>query len=318
MQPIELELDALLNDKLDQEEDLHKAKSALDEVEEYIKQLDNQNNNLNNTVEQLRSKLGSLKLEQNAVSTRLADLMETVKDNNSINLTDTMEDLNQDLNIDLWQEKLDAVTKSINKLGAVNLAAIEEFNAESERKNYLDLQVNDLTTALATLKDAIFKIDNETKKKFQATFEQINNNFQQLFPKLFGGGGAYLELNTNDLLSSGVSVFAHPPGKKNSTIYLLSGGEKALTAVALIFAIFQLNPAPFCILDEVDAPLDDANVTRFGDLLISMSHQVQFIFISHNKTTMKIANQLTGVTMKEPGVSRLVSVNIDEAVEMVN
>ena len=318
VQPIELELDALLNDKLDQEEDLHKAKSALDEVEEYIKQLDNQNNNLNNTVEQLRSKLGSLKLEQNAVSTRLADLMETVKDNNSINLTDTMEDLNQDLNIDLWQEKLDAVTKSINKLGAVNLAAIEEFNAESERKNYLDLQVNDLTTALATLKDAIFKIDNETKKKFQATFEQINNNFQQLFPKLFGGGGAYLELNTNDLLSSGVSVFAHPPGKKNSTIYLLSGGEKALTAVALIFAIFQLNPAPFCILDEVDAPLDDANVTRFGDLLISMSHQVQFIFISHNKTTMKIANQLTGVTMKEPGVSRLVSVNIDEAVEMVN
>jgi len=318
VQPIELELDALLNDKLDQEEDLHKAKSALDEVEEYIKQLDNQNNNLNNTVEQLRSKLGSLKLEQNAVSTRLADLMETVKDNNSINLTDTIEDLNQDLNIDLWQEKSDAVTKSINKLGAVNLAAIEEFNAESERKNYLDLQVNDLTTALATLKDAIFKIDNETKKKFQATFEQINNNFQQLFPKLFGGGGAYLELNTNDLLSSGVSVFAHPPGKKNSTIYLLSGGEKALTAVALIFAIFQLNPAPFCILDEVDAPLDDANVTRFGDLLISMSHQVQFIFISHNKTTMKIANQLTGVTMKEPGVSRLVSVNIDEAVEMVN
>jgi chromosome segregation protein len=248
--------------------------------------------------------------------------MEATKDNNSIDITkilsSNIHDVVEDLDLDAWQQKLDLIIKNINKLGAVNLAAIEEFNLETERKNYLDAQINDLTTALATLKDAIFKIDAQTRQKFKLTFEQINDNFQQLFPKLFGGGGAYLELSTNDLLSSGVSVFAHPPGKKNSSIYLLSGGEKALTAVALIFAIFQLNPAPFCILDEVDAPLDDANVIRFGELLVSMSPKVQFIFITHNKMTMKIANQLTGVTMKEPGVSRLVSVNIDEAVAMVD
>jgi len=216
------------------------------------------------------------------------------------------------------QDKLDRIIKNLNKLGAVNLAAIEEFNVESERKKYLNLQQEDLTTALTTLKEAIFKIDTETRKKFKTTFEDINNNFQKLFPKLFGGGSARLELDTDDWLVAGVSVLAQPPGKKNSSIYLLSGGEKALTAVALIFSIFQLNPAPFCILDEVDAPLDDANVIRFSELLLDLSHQVQFIFITHNKTTMKIANQLIGVTMKEPGVSRLVSVNIDEAVAMVN
>ena len=322
LQPIELELDALLNNKLIQEKELQASQAALDAVEASINQLEDQNTNINNITEQLRSKLENLKLEQNTISIRIAALMETAKDNNFIDLTTTiisdLQHSNEDLNLDVLQEKLDSITKSINKLGAVNLAAIEEFNLEAERKTYLDLQVNDLTTALATLKDAIFKIDIETRKKFKITFEQINENFQQLFPKLFGGGGAYLELSTNDLLSSGVSVFAHPPGKKNSSIYLLSGGEKALTAVALIFAIFQLNPAPFCILDEVDAPLDDANVIRFGELLVSMSKAVQFIFITHNKTTMKIANQLTGVTMKEPGVSRLVSVNIDEAVAMVD
>lgn len=315
LQPIELELDALLNNKLIKEEELKNSQQALYEVEESIKQLDNQNINLNNIIEQLRVKLENLKLEQNAVSTRIAAIMETVQDNMAIDLKAI--DAN-DLDLDLWQEKLDIIIKNINKLGAVNLTAIEEFNLETERKTYLDLQVNDLVTALATLKDAILKIDLETRKKFKLTFDQINQNFQQLFPKLFGGGSAYLELSTNDLLTAGVSVFAHPPGKKNSSIYLLSGGEKALTAVALIFAIFQLNPAPFCILDEVDAPLDDANVIRLGELLVSMSQTVQFVFITHNKTTMKIANQLIGVTMKEPGVSRLVFVNIDEAVAMVD
>lgn len=322
LRPIELELESLLDNKLIQEEKLKSSQAMLHEVEDHIKQLEIESSHINTIIEQLRSNLEHVKLEQNRVATRLAALMETAKDNNAIDLknllTDNLNYSDQDLNVDLWQEKLDTIIKKINKLGAVNLAAIEEFHTETERKNYLDLQINDLTTALATLKDAIFKIDTETRKKFKVTFEQINEHFQQLFPQLFGGGGAYLELSTNDLLSSGVSVFAHPPGKKNISIYLLSGGEKALTAVALIFAIFQLNPAPFCILDEVDAPLDDANVIRFGDLLVSMSPKVQFIFITHNKTTMKIANQLTGVTMKEPGVSRLVSVNIDEAVAMVD
>lgn len=322
LRPLELELGTLLDNKLLQEGELKSSEAMLSEAENNIRQSENNITQLDHIIEKIRSKLGSLQLEQNAISTRLSDLMESIKDNTSIDITKILSgninDVVEDLDLDTWQQKLDLIIKSINKLGAVNLAAIEEFNLETERKNYLDAQINDLTTALATLKDAIFKIDAQTRQKFKMTFEQINDNFQQLFPKLFGGGGAYLELSTNDLLSSGVSVFAHPPGKKNSSIYLLSGGEKALTAVALIFAIFQLNPAPFCILDEVDAPLDDANVIRFGELLVSMSPKVQFIFITHNKMTMKIANQLTGVTMKEPGVSRLVSVNIDEAVAMVD
>ncbi|MGD0465817.1 MAG: chromosome segregation protein SMC [Gammaproteobacteria bacterium] len=311
LQPLELRLEALLDDRLAQEKQLGIVKSELDEIEYNIKQLEQNSSDLNITVEQYRAKVEQLKLEQNRVATRVAAIMENVDGQ-------TLEQNLDIADLEVWQSKLDAVIKNLERLGAVNLAAIEEFNLESERKTYLDLQCEDLTTALTTLKEAITKIDSETKKKFKTTFEQINSNFQKLFPKLFGGGSASLELTTDDWLVSGVGVLAQPPGKKNSTIYLLSGGEKALTAVALIFAIFQLNPAPFCILDEVDAPLDDANVTRFSELLIDLSTQVQFIFITHNKTTMKIANQLTGVTMKEPGVSRLVSVNVDEAAEMVN
>ena len=185
-----------------------------------------------------------------------------------------------------------------------------------ERKQYLDAQHADLISALETLEDAIRKIDRETRSRFRDTYDDVNAGFQQLFPKLFGGGHAYLELTGDDLWSAGVTVMARPPGKRNSTIHLLSGGEKALTAVALVFAIFELNPAPFCLLDEVDAPLDDANVGRFCDIVRDMSDKVQFVFITHNKGTMELARQLSGVTMQEPGVSRLVSVDIDEAVKM--
>lgn len=316
LKPLELELEALLDDRLIKEQNLQIVKNKLEEVEEIIKNLEQDLSGLELTIEQYRAKVEQLKLDHNRSFTKLSDIMENVEKSNLI--LDQNIDLLNDGSIDTWQSTLDKIIKNLEKLGAVNLAAIEEFNIETERKKYLNSQQADLTTALATLKEAILKIDTETRKKFKATFEQINNNFQKLFPKLFGGGSAHLELDTDDWLVAGVSVLAQPPGKKNSSIYLLSGGEKALTAVSLIFAIFQLNPAPFCILDEVDAPLDDANVNRFSELLIDLSTQVQFIFITHNKTTMKIANQLTGVTMKEPGVSRLVSVNIDEAVEMVN
>lgn len=320
LQPLELELNNLLNNKILFEKDLQLTKHQLEEVEFKISELENSIQNLDETIEKMRTNLEQLKIEKQSIYIRLNDTIENAKNNHSINLEENIKDISnlEDHQHDIWQEKLELLNKNINKLGMVNLAAIEEFTLESERKNYLDLQLQDLTNALETLRNAIAKIDLETRKKFKLTFDEINTNFQTLFPILFGGGGAYLELDTNDLLSTGVNVFAHPPGKKNSSIYLLSGGEKALTAVALIFSIFQLNPSPFCILDEVDAPLDEANVIRYGDLLVSMSNKVQFIFITHNKTTMKIANQLIGVTMKEPGVSRLVSVNIDEAVALID
>jgi chromosome segregation protein len=201
----------------------------------------------------------------------------------------------------------------IQRLGPINLAAIDEFKEQSERMAYLERQHADIAESLDTLENAIRKIDRETRTRFKETYDRVNNGLKELFPKLFGGGHAYLELTGEDLLDTGVTVMARPPGKRNASIHLLSGGEKAMSAVALVFAIFQLNPAPFCMLDEVDAPLDDANVGRFCTLVKEMSEKVQFIFITHNKVTMEIAYQLTGVTMHEPGVSRLVSVDVDEA-----
>ncbi|MEE9428234.1 MAG: chromosome segregation protein SMC, partial [Paracoccaceae bacterium] len=206
--------------------------------------------------------------------------------------------------------------KRIHRLGPINLAAIEEFEVESERKVYLDAQHADVTSALETLENAIRKIDHETRTRFKETFDKVNSGIQETFPRLFGGGHASLEMTGDDLLDTGITIMARPPGKRNSTIHLLSGGEKALTAVALVFSIFELNPSPFCMLDEVDAPLDDANVGRFCEMVREMSERVQFIFITHNKITMDLANQLSGVTMHEPGVSRLVSVDIDEAVQL--
>ncbi len=215
-----------------------------------------------------------------------------------------------------WKKRLEELTQAIERLGTINLTAIEEYKTQSERALFLETQHKDLTEALATLELAIAKIDRETRLRFKETFDKINTGLQTKFPKLFGGGQAYLELTEQNLLESGVNIIARPPGKKNSSIHLLSGGEKALTAVALVFSIFELNPAPFCLLDEVDAPLDDANVGRFSKMVEEMSESVQFLFISHNKVTMEIAEQLTGVTMKEPGVSRMVAVNIEDAVQL--
>ncbi|MDD5271866.1 MAG: chromosome segregation protein SMC [Methylovulum sp.] len=215
-----------------------------------------------------------------------------------------------------WKKSADDVSAQIERLGTINLSAIEEYQAQAERMKFLDEQYADLNEALQTLDQAISKIDQESRLRFKETFDKINSGLQEKFPKLFGGGQAYLELTEQNVLEAGVNIIARPPGKRNSSIHLLSGGEKALTAVALVFAIFELNPAPFCLLDEVDAPLDDANVGRFSKMVEAMSETVQFLYISHNKVTMEIAKQLAGVTMKEPGVSRMVAVDIEEAVSL--
>ena len=218
--------------------------------------------------------------------------------------------------VEEWQRRVEELEHKVNRIGPVNLVAIEEFDEESERKEYLDQQYADLTEALDTLRSVIRKIDRETRTRFKDTFDRLNAGFNEFFPRLFGGGKAELQLTDDDFLTAGVIVMAHPPGKRNSHIHLLSGGEKALTAVALLFALFKLNPAPFCMLDEVDAPLDDANVERYCDTLKTLVQASQMIVITHNKITMEAAEVLVGVTMGEPGVSRLVSVDVDQAVEM--
>ncbi|NBX54747.1 MAG: chromosome segregation protein SMC, partial [Betaproteobacteria bacterium] len=213
--------------------------------------------------------------------------------------------------------EIDRIQREIQSLGAVNLAALEELSSARERKTFLDAQSADLNEAMATLEDAIKKIDTETRDLLGGTFKTVNEHFGRMFPELFGGGNARLVMTGEEILDSGVQVMAQPPGKKNQTIHLLSGGEKALTAIALVFAIFQLNPAPFCLLDEVDAPLDDANTERYSKLVSTMAKETQFLFISHNKIAMQMAEQLIGVTMQERGVSRIVAVDMESAVGMV-
>jgi chromosome segregation protein len=214
------------------------------------------------------------------------------------------------------QGEIDRINREVSALGAVNLAALDELTAARERKTFLDAQNADLSEAINTLEDAIHKIDLETRDLLGNTFNQVNEHFGRMFPTLFGGGQARLVMTGDEILDAGVQVMAQPPGKKNSTIHLLSGGEKALTAIALVFAIFQLNPAPFCLLDEVDAPLDDANTDRYAKLVKEMAQGTQFLFISHNKIAMEMAEQLIGVTMQEQGVSRIVAVDMQAAVSL--
>jgi len=215
------------------------------------------------------------------------------------------------------QTEIDRLNRDIQALGAVNLAALDELGTARERKTFLDSQSADLNDAINTLEDAIRKIDIETRALLGDTFETVNKHFGVMFPELFGGGNAKLMMTGDEILDSGVQVMAQPPGKKNQTIHLLSGGEKALTAIALVFAIFQLNPAPFCLLDEVDAPLDDANTERYSKLVTKMSAETQFLYISHNKIAMEMAEQLIGVTMQEQGVSRIVAVDMEAAASLV-
>ena len=308
-------LDRKLEEKVSSEKHLGEMRSRLQNQEAALREQEQKRSESEQSVQESREVLSSAKMSAQETRVRLQTLVEQLQEQGH-EIQPMLEKLDEEAEKGLWQERLEAVERKINRLGPINLAAIDEFEQLSERKEYLDKQDEDLSEALQTLENAIKKIDKETRTRFKETFDFLNTNLKEMFPVLFGGGHAYLEMTGDDLLETGVSIMARPPGKRNSTIHLLSGGEKALTAVALVFAIFKLNPAPFCILDEVDAPLDDTNTGRFSELLKQMSSEVQFIFITHNKITMEIARQLLGVTMYEPGVSRLVSVNVDEAVEM--
>jgi chromosome segregation protein len=282
-------------ERMQQEQALHPQRDALE-----ASRLSEQEARL--SFEQCQSALAACDMSENDLSTHLANL-ESERPDTPIKLSEL-------------ERKSQQVENQIASLGNVNLAAIDELNAETTRKQYLDSQSRDLKEASETLEDAIRKIDRETRGRLQTTFDEANRHFNELFTTLFGGGQARLELLGEEILDTGMQVFAQPPGKKNSTIHLLSGGEKALTALALVFALFRLNPAPFCLMDEVDAPLDDSNTERFCALVKKMSEKTQFLYVSHNKITMEMAQQLIGVTMQESGVSRIVDVDMEAAIRL--
>jgi chromosome segregation protein len=309
-------LDELLKERLVIDEHLADSRVATEEVEQAIRALEVTRHEAEQLVQQAREKSSAAKISHQEVLVRKQTLVEQMQES-GVELDETLNEIPEEANDIQWQEQVNRLAEKINRLGPINLTAIEEYEAQSERKQYLDSQQLDLTDSLKTLSAAIEKIDKESRTLFKQTFDKVNEGFEKRFPKLFGGGHAYLQQMGEDLLETGVTVMARPPGKRNSSIHMLSGGEKALTAVALVFSIFDLNPSPFCMLDEVDAPLDEANVGRFGELVKEMSSHVQMILITHNKATMEMANQLSGVTMKEPGVSRLVAVDLDQATKMV-
>jgi chromosome segregation protein len=304
-----------LLEREDAEQQMIAQQEALASVEQQIRQLEQGQQGIMQLLNKKRAQLEELRLDAQGYQVRANNMMELLREQQA-NMKDILPALPADAEEAVWQHQLDKTVDAVGRLGPINLAAIEEYQQQDERKQYLDAQNDDLTSAMETLETAIRKIDKETRQKFKDTFEQVNDGLKTLFPKVFGGGSAYLDLTEDDMLETGVTIMARPPGKKNSTIHLLSGGEKALTALSLVFSIFQLNPAPFCMLDEVDAPLDDANVGRFCNLVREMSETVQFIYISHNKIAMEMAAQLMGVTMQEPGVSRVVAVDVDDAVKM--
>lgn len=308
-------LETALDNHVNIEAELNTARSSTESLEQEFRNLEDKRHAIEQGINSIRSKLESLRLALQGWTVSAESIKEKIKETEYA-LEDVLKELPEDADPEEWEAKVEQVAKRINRLGPINLMAIDEFAASQERKTYLDQQVEDLEAGLATLEDAIHKIDKETKAKFKETFESVNKRFQELFPTIFGGGKAYLDLTSDDLLEAGVTMMACPPGKRNSSIHLLSGGEKSLTAIALIFSIFYLNPAPFCMLDEVDAALDDANVIRYTRLVKSMADKTQFIFISHNKISIEMGEHLIGVTMNEPGVSRLVSVDIEKAMNL--
>ncbi|MFK7862938.1 MAG: chromosome segregation protein SMC [Pseudohongiellaceae bacterium] len=309
------DLEEQLAKRLEVEKELGAAKSAVDANEHKIRELEQSRNAVQEKSSAYRESLMQQRLKTEGASVKREGLLDQLSEA-KFELSAVIEQLPEDLDQAQCEQALEKLGNRIQRLGPINLAAIDEYQQQSERKVYLDKQNDDLEKALDTLNNAIKKIDVETRTRFKETFDKINSGLQELFPKVFGGGHAYLDMTGEDLLDTGVAIMARPPGKRNSTIHLLSGGEKAMTAIALVFSIFQLNPSPFCMLDEVDAPLDDANVGRYANLVKEMSATVQFIFITHNKITMEMANQLLGVTMHEAGVSRIVAVDIEEAAEL--
>ena len=315
VQELETQRQVALEHRVTADRQLAEARSLLEGIDNELRQYEQTRQQRDEQALAQRERISQRKLDQQALALKAEQLSEAVVAGGFV-LDDVINKLPEVADLREWEQTVTQIDGRMRRLEPVNLAAIHEYGEASQRSEYLDAQNVDLTTALETLEEAIRKIDRETRGRFKDTFDRVNAGVQQLYPRLFGGGHAYLELTGEDLLDTGVAIMARPPGKRVSNISLLSGGEKAMTAVALVFAIFQLNPAPFCLLDEVDAPLDEANVGRFTNMVKEMSEKVQFLFVSHNKATMEAAHQLSGVTMREPGVSRLVSVDLEEAARL--
>ncbi len=312
---LDRERQACLDQRLAVDRKLVEARRTVEESAAALREKEQARHGAEQAMAEERNALEKMRLEEQGQRLHAEQLAEAIRAA-GLELEPLLANLSEEVQPDAWREKIASLESRIARLEPVNLAAISEHAEAAQRKGYLDAQTTDLTTALETLENAIRKIDRETRQRFKDTFDRVNAGFQSLFPKLFGGGHAYLELTGEDLLDAGVTMMARPPGKRNSHISLLSGGEKAMTAVALVFAIFDLNPAPFCLLDEVDAPMDEGNIGRFSQLVRDMSEKVQFIVVTHNKATMEMAHQLSGVTMREPGVSRLVQVDLAEATRL--
>ncbi len=312
---IQEKLDQLLSDRLKVEENLLESRKAIEECNASIHKIEREKIEKEQAAITLRELLENLRLERQASKIEQNNIEKQVEELEG-ELSKIKSELVDDKSVESYSADLEAIELKISRLGAINLAAMEEYDQESKRKELLDEQHDELMQALETLERAINKIDKETRTTFKDTFDKLNQSLSQSFPKLFGGGHAELVMLGDDLLTCGIGISARPPGKKNASVSQLSGGEKALTAIATVFAFFELNPAPFCLLDEVDAPLDDLNTMRFIDLVDEMSQRVQFVYITHNKISMEKSKHLMGVTMQEPGVSRMVAVDVDQAVEM--
>ncbi|MGX5731114.1 chromosome segregation protein SMC [Pseudoxanthomonas beigongshangi] len=315
VQELDAQRQAALEERVNADRRLAEARSVLEGIDNELRQYEQTRHQRDEAALAQRERISQRKLDQQALALKSEQLSQGIVAAGFV-VEDVINTLPEVADVREWEQAVTQIDSRMRRLEPVNLAAIHEYGEASQRAEYLEAQHVDLTTALETLEEAIRKIDRETRGRFKDTFDRVNAGVQALYPRLFGGGHAYLELTGEDLLDTGVAIMARPPGKRVSNISLLSGGEKAMTAVALVFAIFQLNPAPFCLLDEVDAPLDEANVGRFTNMVKEMSEKVQFLFVSHNKATMEAAHQLSGVTMREPGVSRLVSVDLDEAARL--
>ena len=308
-------MEAKLTHRRALEESLDKVRAAVESVESTLREAEQSRGVLDKRVGEERQRLNDLQIMNRETVVRRSTIEEQIAEA-SQTLEALLAEMPEGAEVGAWEEQIERMDRRINRLGPINLAAIDEYDQQSERKVYLDGQHDDLVEALEMLQQAIRKIDRETRSRFKETFEKVNEGLTELFPRLFGGGNAFLQMTGEDLLDTGISMVARPPGKRNTSIHVLSGGEKALSAVALVFSIFELNPAPFCLLDEVDAPLDEANVGRFCELVKSMTDRVQFMVVTHNKATMEMTQQLLGVTMNEPGISRMVAVDVDEAARL--
>jgi len=314
-------LQEALEIRAEREEALGRARIEMDTLAAQLREADEERLTMERSLEPRRERIMHLQLQEQAARLAAEQFAEQLNERqvDRAAVQAALFEQPEEWQRPAWlQSEVQRITKKIDSLGSVNLAALDELTESRERKGYLDAQYVDLQTAIETLEDAIRKIDRETRELLQSTFNDVNMHFGELFPKLFGGGEARLIMTGDEILDAGVQVMAQPPGKRNTSIHLLSGGEKALTATALVFALFKLNPAPFCLLDEVDAPLDDANTERYANLVGSMADHTQFLFISHNKIAMQMARQLIGVTMQERGVSRIVAVDIESALQLAS